>query len=153
MDDEFENNDSGASLTYPMQAGAIRKGGHVLLKGKPCKIVDVSTSKTGKHGHAKAHFVGIDIFTGKKLEDMCPTSHNMDVPNLSRVEYTLLDITTDGYISVMDDDGNNRDDLQLPDDETVAFQLKKSFERGDELYVTVIGAMGQESVVSFRVVS
>lgn len=42
-------------------------------------MVDVSTSKTGKHGHAKCNFTAIDIFNGKKLEDMCPSTHNVDV--------------------------------------------------------------------------
>lgn len=73
-----------------MQCSSLRKNGFVVIKSRPCKIVDMSTSKTGKHGHAKVHLVAIDIFTGKKLEELCPSTHNMDVPNVSRREYQLV---------------------------------------------------------------
>ena len=91
-DDEptFESTEAGASLTYPQPAGDLRKGSHVMIKGHATKVAEVTSSKTGKHGHAKCHIVAIDIFTGKKYEDLCPASHNMDIPFTKRVEYTYL---------------------------------------------------------------
>jgi hypothetical protein len=34
----FESAESGASHTFPMQAGLIRKGAHIVIKGRPCKV-------------------------------------------------------------------------------------------------------------------
>merc|ERR1712212_1341871 len=86
-----------------------------MIKGRPCKIVEMSTSKTGKHGHAKVHLVALDIFTNRKYEDICPSTHNMDVPNVARKDYQLLDCSDDGYLSLMDDTGETREDLKIPD--------------------------------------
>jgi len=60
-DHEFETTQSGASETFPMQCSALRKNGFVVVKGRPCKIVEMTTSKTGKHGHAKVYFILIQI--------------------------------------------------------------------------------------------
>lgn len=151
----FEGADAGASLTYPQQAGTIRKNGYICINNRPCKVADVSTSKTGKHGHAKCHFVAIDIFTGKKYEDLTPSTHNCDVPNVGRCEYTLVDITEDGFVSLMDEGGNIRDDLTLPkgteESDRLAQQLKD--QHGDEnfeLVVTVVKAMGEEMIMSVK---
>merc|ERR1712205_112827 len=114
-DQTFESTDAGASTTYPMEAGQIRKGGHIMIKGHPCKVSDVSTSKTGKHGHAKCHFVAIDIFTGKKMEDLVPSSHGTSVPVVKRLELQAIDSDDDGYVTVMTEDGDTRSDLKLPD--------------------------------------
>ncbi|CAN6184261.1 unnamed protein product [Urochloa humidicola] len=123
--------DAGASKTYPQQAGTIRKNGFIVIKGRPCKVVEVSTSKTGKHGHAKCHFVAIDIFNGKKLEDIVPSSHNCDV-------------------SLLTSDGNTKDDLRLPTDETLLGQIKDGFAEGKDLVVTVQSAMGEEQICALK---
>jgi translation initiation factor 5A len=37
----------------------------MFINGRPCKFIDYSSSKTGKHGNAKASITGIDIFNAK----------------------------------------------------------------------------------------
>jgi len=140
----FESADAGASATFPMQCSALRKNGHVVIKGRPCKIVDMSTSKTGKHGHAKVHLVAIDIFTGKKLEDLSPSTHNMEVPNVTRKEFQLLDISEDGFLSLMHDDGSTKDDVKVPDGE-VGERITRLFrDEEKDVNVIVLTAMGEE---------
>lgn len=153
MDTDYiiENTDSGSSLTQPQQAGGIHKGDYIMIKGNPCKVSVVSTSKTGKHGHAKAHFVAVDIFTGKKLEELCPTSHNIDVPVITRTEYTFMDIQEDGYVSLMDESSNIRDDISLPDD-NIGKEIELAFNNGKELIVTVISAIGKEKIISYKTI-
>ena len=35
----FESTDAGASETYPSEAGQIKKGGFIMIKGHPCKVL------------------------------------------------------------------------------------------------------------------
>ena len=150
-DDDFEQGGSNASSTYPMQCSALRKNGYVMIKSRPCKIVEMSTSKTGKHGHAKVHLVGIDIFTAKRYEDLCPSTHNIDVPNVSRIDFQLIDISDDGFLTLMTEKGETRDDLRLPADAELAQKIKEEFKKEDNtLNVTVISAVNEESIVGFK---
>nr|XP_043903126.1 eukaryotic translation initiation factor 5A-1-like isoform X2 [Solea senegalensis]XP_043903127.1 eukaryotic translation initiation factor 5A-1-like isoform X2 [Solea senegalensis] len=147
-DDSFDIADSGASLTYPMQCSALRKNGHVMLKGRPCKIVDMSTSKTGKHGDAKVHLVGVDIFTKEKYEDICPSTHNMEVPNVTRKDYQVLNIS-DGLLSLMDDTEDIREDLKLPENE-MGKEIDTRFAQDQEFKITVLEAIGEEQIVAVK---
>jgi len=148
---DFNSAVSGASTTYPMQCSALRKNGFVMLKARPCKIMEMTTSKTGKHGHAKVHLVGIDIFNAKKYEDLCPSTHNIDVPNVNRNDFQLLDISDDGFVSLMDDKGEIRDDLRIPTDEELAKKMREELEKSEgTVIITVLSAVGEEAIIACK---
>lgn len=156
-DHEFETTQSGASETFPMQCSALRKNGFVVVKGRPCKIVEMSTSKTGKHGHAKVHLVGLDIFTGKKCEDICPSTHNMQVPNVTRKEYEVLDLSEDGFFSLLGEEGETRDDLKITDNcspnthDAIRDLLRAAGASDERLVATVWKALGEELVKELKI--
>ncbi|CAN7035496.1 unnamed protein product, partial [Brassica rapa subsp. trilocularis] len=52
------------------------------------QVVEVST--TEEDGNAKCYFVGIDIFTGDKLEETVPYSDNCDIKSGSDEGKELL---------------------------------------------------------------
>jgi translation initiation factor 5A len=149
-DDNFEAVSSGAGDTFPQQCSALRKNGFVMIKDRPCKIVEMSTSKTGKHGHAKVHLTALDIFNNKKMEDICSSTHNMNVPNVSRTDYQFVDVDDDGFLSLLDDDGTPRDDLKLPNNEELKKEIKKKRDDGDEFYVTILKACGEEMPIAVK---
>ncbi|EPY37999.1 hypothetical protein AGDE_05934 [Angomonas deanei] len=50
----------------------------------------------------------------------------------------------------MTEEGESREDLDLPPDATLAAQIKEQFEAGKEVNVVVVSAMGIEQVLSFK---
>lgn len=147
--EEFENVDSGASNTYPVQAGNLKNGAHVVLNNRPCKVVQLSWSKTGKHGHAKVHIVGIDIFTGRKYDEVHPSDHNMEAPIVIRREYPLISIADDGFMTLLLPNGTTKEDLALPDAE-LGDAIRSSYDEGKDLLISVLSALGEEGVVAFK---
>jgi len=94
--------------------------------------------------------VAIDIFTGKKLEDLSPSTHNMDVPVVKRNEYTLLDITDDGFLSLMTSEGDTKEDVKLPEGEVGQKITKLFVDEGKDTLVTVQTAMGEEAAIDAK---
>ena len=77
----------------------------------------------------------LKLGAGKKLEDICPSTHNMEVPNVVRKDFMLIGMD-DGFLSLMDDSGDTRDDLKCPED-SVGDEIKKAI--ADEIDILVRG--------------
>ena len=150
-EEDFQKQEGGA-LCYPVKAGQLRKGHYVLAKDEfPCKILEVTTSKTGKHGHAKAHITCVDIFTDKKYEINEPTSHNLMCPNVAKEEYPLVDMDDEGRVTYMEKNGDYNDTLIIEPSTDLYKNIKEDLSNeNNNILVSVVSAMGHSMVVSHR---
>jgi translation initiation factor 5A len=61
-----------------------------MLKGRPCRVIELSTSKDSKHGYGQACITGVDIFTGQKCEESKTTTATIQVPIVTKEEYPVV---------------------------------------------------------------
>jgi len=156
----------------PADIGSIKKSDFVVLNGRPLKVVEVTHSSPGKHGHSKVfqpfislpfsnrffsiqvHLIGIDIFTGRRTEDVHPCGHIIQMPNVTKKDYTVVYIDDENYISLMADDTCNvRRDIQLEEDSDITRRLLDKYNEGNgQIKVTVLKALGEEHIIAFKVI-
>ncbi|CAF1576300.1 unnamed protein product [Rotaria magnacalcarata] len=148
----YDSVDAGMT-TSPADIGSVKKSDFVVLNGRPFKVVEITHSKPGKHGHSKVHLVGIDIFTGRRHEDVRPVGHIIQVPKVDKKDYLLVSIANDGYTTLLDEDTCQiRSDLSIQDSDT-ARRLRDKYEKGNgQIKVTVLKALGEEQIMAFKVI-
>ena len=73
---------------------------------------------------------------------------------MAREDYTLVDLNDEGFLGLMDDSGNVREDLKLPsghdDADALARQIQEAWDEGKELILTVLKSMNQEQVNAMK---
>ena len=81
-------------------------------------------------------------------EDISPSTHNMDVPNVKRDEYQLVNIDED-FLNLMTSDGTPKDDVKVPEGD-LGKEITEAFESGKDVLVTIVSAMGEEQAISWK---
>lgn len=69
----------------------------------------------------------------------------LTVPLISQ----FVDISDDDYVSMMDDNGETKDDLKLPEDD-VGKEIRAKCDAEETFIVTVLGACGEEKIVGTK---
>merc|ERR1719231_1617224 len=141
-ENEFIKGDSGASNTTLVEAGRRKPGSLLMMKEMyPCKVVNFSTAKPGKHGSAKAMIVAKDIFTDKQYEETFGTGDMIPAPVVKKTEYVCIDCDQDGVLNLMTPEGEIKEDLSVPTEShlsDIEKQIRKMIEEGKkECLVTV----------------
>jgi translation initiation factor 5A len=88
-------------MSKPVEVGSLKTGSYVIVEGEPCRIVDVSKSKPGKHGAAKARVVTIGVFDGVKRSFVKPVDSKVDMPMIEKKTGQVIS-TLPSAVQIMD---------------------------------------------------
>lgn len=130
------------SVTYAT-LGELKVGSYIVIDGEPCRIVEMSKAKTGKHGSAKAHVVAVCMFSGNKKTLVAPVDTRVEVPIIEkRLGQVLAD--TGDTVQVMDLETYDTFEIEKPKDQ----QLASKLEPGVEIEYWVV--MGKRMIMKVR---
>lgn len=93
----------------------LKEGKFVLIEDIPCRIVQIETSKSGKHGGAKMRIVAMGIFDGQKKTLLTPGDQDVEVPIIERKNAQIMSISGK-TAQVMDAETYEMYDLLVPDE-------------------------------------
>lgn len=114
----------------------LKKGNYIVIEGEPCKIIDYSSSKPGKHGAAKVRIIATSIFDGKKMQLLTSGDSKAEVPIISRQAHQVLSVAG-GVAQLMNMETYETLELEVPPG--------ASLNEGDE--VMVMDAMDKKVIV------
>ncbi|MBS3149357.1 translation initiation factor IF-5A [Candidatus Woesearchaeota archaeon] len=113
--------------------GSIKVGGYIIIDGVACRVVSVQTSKTGKHGHAKARIEAIGLINDDKKVIVKPSHDKAEVPIVEKKSAQVLSINND-VANVMDMETFETFDIKIPE------ELKdKVIENSTVVYWIILG--------------
>ena len=97
----------------------LKVGRYVVIDEEPCKILDITTSKPGKHGASKARIEAVGMFDGVKRSMVAPVTEKCKIPMIDKRKVQVLSIRGD-QASVMDMETYEQYELPMSDNEKAA---------------------------------
>ncbi|NYZ77566.1 translation initiation factor IF-5A [Candidatus Micrarchaeota archaeon] len=122
-------------------AKELKPGRYVLIDDIPCKVVDVESSKPGKHGSAKMRITAIGIFEGQKKTLLSPGDADVDVPIIERRTVQIMSVSGK-TAQVMDVQNYEMYEMEIPDELVAGAAPGKEAE--------VLEAMGRKRMERLR---
>lgn len=114
-------------MSKPANIGSLRVGSYIIVDDEPCRIVELTKSKPGKHGAAKARIVAIGIFDGQKRSFVKPVDAQIEVPMIEKRSGQIISVTASS-VQVMDLETYEVFETSPPDDPTLAAKLESGIE-------------------------
>ncbi|HDI07334.1 MAG TPA: translation initiation factor IF-5A [Candidatus Bathyarchaeota archaeon] len=114
-------------MSKPVDVGSLRVGGYVIIDNEPCRIVELTKSKPGKHGAAKARIVAIGVFDGVKRSIVKPVDASAEVPIIEKRSGQVFAVMPSS-IQIMDLETYEYVDAPIPEEEELKSKLAPGVE-------------------------
>ncbi|KAI1172853.1 hypothetical protein F4777DRAFT_601221 [Nemania sp. FL0916] len=132
----------------------IRMGDILMLQGRPCQVIRISTSSaTGQH-----RYLGVDLFTKQLHEESSFVSNPAPSVVVQTMlgpvfkQYRVLDIQN-GTVTAMTESGDVKTGLPVIDQSGLMGRLASAFQKGHgSVRVLVLNDSGSELIVDVKVV-
>ncbi|EKD14263.1 woronin body major protein [Drepanopeziza brunnea f. sp. 'multigermtubi' MB_m1] len=143
-----------SSNTVSIPCHHIRLGDLLILQGRPCQVIRITTSSaTGQH-----RYLGVDLFTKQLHEESSfianPSPSVVVQTMLGPVfkQYRVLDLQ-DGVVVAMTETGDVKQSLPVIDQSNLWQRLSEAFETGrGSVRVLVISDRGRELAVDMKTI-
>jgi len=143
----------GNTVTIPCHF--IRIGDLVILQGRPCQIIRISTSKnTGQY-----RYLGVDLFTKQLQEESSfmsnpqPSVYVQSMLGPVFKQYRILDITDSGRVVCMTETGDVKQGLPVIEQGSLFSKISGAFADGrGSVRALVINDGGRELIVDYKVI-
>jgi translation initiation factor 5A len=109
-------------MSKPVDVGSLRVGGYMIIDNEPCRIVDITKSKPGKHGSAKARIVAIGVFDGQKRQFVKPVDSNAEIPMIDKKPGQVFTVNPNS-VQIMDLETYEYVDAPFPEEEDLKAKL------------------------------
>ncbi|MCD6491224.1 MAG: translation initiation factor IF-5A [Candidatus Njordarchaeia archaeon] len=136
------SDDASGDIKYT-PVSKIKTGHYIVIDGEPCRVVDLSKSKPGKHGAAKARIVAVGVFDGVKRSIIKPVSDKIPVPMIHKKEGQVISVSGDS-VEVMDSETYDVIVMPLPEDEAIRNKITEG------TYVEYWIMVGKAKIVSLK---
>ena len=109
----------------------LKVGRFIIIDDIACKVVDMQTSRPGKHGHAKCRLTAVGLTDNQKRIIVKPGHDKVEVPIIEKKDAQVLSVQGD-MVSVMDMETYDTFDLKVPD------ELKDRVKEGIQIIYWII---------------
>jgi len=99
----------------PVSIKSLKPGHFITIDDEPCRVVNVTISKPGKHGSTKARIEAMGLFDERKHELLAPASDEIEQPIIEKKKAQVISVSGN-IVQLMDLEEYTTFEITIPEE-------------------------------------